>query len=118
MTVPDHAVTDATSAQTQALNWCDLIRASRELVATSRALVRTSRELKATDWLLVIQSKRLVASGGAALNESKRLLVTSGYEVPPRVPVLHDRWAVAARIVQALQEVGFGCDAPKLPTSH
>ena len=116
MTVPDHAVTDATSAQTQALNWCDLIRASRELVATSRALVLASRGLMATDWSLTAQSKRLVANSRASLNESKRLPATRGY--PPRVPVMHDRWAVAARIVQALQEAGFGCESPELPTLH
>ena len=118
MTVPDHAVADATSAQKQTLNWFTLVHTSRELVATSRALVRTSRELMATDWSLVAQSKRQVAGSGAALNESRRLLTTRGYEVSPRMPVLHDRWAVAARIVKALREVGFGCDAPKLPTLH
>ena len=82
-----------------------------ELLADARTAIARSKQL-------VAQTNRLAASSRASLTESKRLLATMGYLVPPPTPVLHDRWAVAARVAQALQEVGFGCDPPKLPALH
>ena len=82
-----------------------------ELLADARTAIARSKQL-------VAQTNRLAASSRASLTESKRLLATMGSLVAPPTPVLHDRWAVAARVAQALQEVGFGCDPPKLPALH
>src|SRR6516164_8970958 len=98
ITIPDHA------ARTQAVD------RFAELVPHARGAIARSNQL-------VLQTKRLAASSRASLTESKRLLATMGHPVPPPTRVLH-RWAVAATVAQALREVGFGCDPPKLPRLH